>query len=151
MMNETSYPFHVDPVVTDQFFGHFSSPGPAGPEKELLIAILADAFECYWKFTKSRKNAEVKLFQEARDWIFAKNEDAPLSFINVCDELRLDPAYLRQRLLDVKSYGFKRSQKKVGGSVSKRTFRAKGRQRSETRKSTRRERRSESKSRARFR
>jgi hypothetical protein len=87
-------------VVTDQFFGHFAHPGSARPEKELLAAILADALDCYCKYSKSRKNCDRKLFTEAREWIFGENEDYPLSFVTVCDVLTLNPNYLRQKLLE---------------------------------------------------
>ena len=146
MMNETGYPFHVDPVVTDQFFGHFSNRGPAGPERELLIAILADAFECYGKYSRSRKNIEVKLFQEAKEWIFAENEDTPLSFVSVCDALTLNPNYVRQRLLDQESYGFTQGQKKAGNPFRIRKLGTRGKKRSAPKGlAARRGRRSESK------
>jgi len=99
-MKEMAYPFHLDPVITDQFFGHFAHPGSARAEKELMVAILEDALDCYCKYLKSRKNCEVKLFNEAREWIFAENEDSPLSFLTVCDALTLNPNYLRQKLLE---------------------------------------------------
>jgi len=105
MMNEIPFPFHTDPVVTDQLFGHLSRPGPAGPEKELLVAVLADALDCYCRYSKSRKNCEIRLFQEAEEWIFAENEDSLLSFVNVCDALTLNPNYLRQKLLDHEANG----------------------------------------------
>jgi len=145
MMNEIGYPFHVDPVVTEQFFGHFSNPGSAGPERELLIAILADALECYCKYSRSCKNVEVKLFQEAREWIFAENEDTPLSFVSVCDALTLNPNYLRHRLLDQESYGFTRGQKKAENPFRKKKLGTRGKKRSGPKGLVRRGRRSESK------
>lgn len=145
MMSEIGYPFHTDPVVTDQFFGNFSSPGPVAPEKELLIAILADAIECYRKYSTSRNNVEVKLFQEAREWIFAENEDAPLAFVNVCDTLTLDPNYLRQRLLAYASSGFRRGRKKLDNPIINTKSIPRGKKRSGTKRSVRRGRRSHSK------
>ena len=144
MMNEIGYPFHTDPVVTDQFFRHFSGPGPVAPERELLIAILADGIECYQKYSTSRSSVGRKLFQEAREWIFAENEDAPLAFVNVCDALTLDPGYLRQRLLAYESSGFRRGQKKADNPIIKTKSGTRGKKRSGTKKLVRRGRRSRS-------
>ena len=47
----------------------------------------------------SQQPWEKKLFQEAEDWILAKNADWPFSFDNICESLQLNPDYIRQGLL----------------------------------------------------
>jgi hypothetical protein len=47
----------------------------------------------------SQQPWEKKVFQEAEDWIVAKNADWPFSFDNICESLQLNPDYIRQGLL----------------------------------------------------
>jgi hypothetical protein len=42
---------------------------------------------------------EQKLFQEAEDWILNKNTDWLFSFENICENLQLNPDYIRRGLL----------------------------------------------------
>jgi len=143
-MNEMGYPFHIDPVITDQFFGHFSNPSSAGPEKELFAAVLADAFDCYCKYSRSRKQGEIRLFQEAQEWIFAENEDSPLSFVSVCDALTLNPKYLRQKLLDHKNRGVARMEKSASNPRRETSVNARASDRRRTKRVVRRRRKAQS-------
>ncbi len=90
----------VDPVATDQFFGDSNKYAPLKPERELMVAVLADAIECYWKYSASRDGVGLRLYREASDWIFAEDDEQPFSFMNVCDALRFDPGYIRRGLRD---------------------------------------------------
>jgi len=98
-MSEFAKVVSVDPIVAESLFGSNNRNGPASAERELMVAVLSDAIECYWKYQKSRKRSEIRLYQDARSWIFADNENLPYSFSNVCETLQLDPAYIRRGIL----------------------------------------------------
>ena len=46
-----------------------------GGEERLMLAVLRDAVECFQANALSAQPWEKKLFQEAEDWILAKNSD----------------------------------------------------------------------------
>ena len=98
-MSEFAKMVSVDPIVAESLFGSSSRNGPAGAERELILAVLSDAIECYWKYQKSRNRAGIRLYQDAKSWIFADNEALPFSFSNVCDTLQLDVSYIRRGIL----------------------------------------------------
>jgi len=67
-------------------------------EKELMMAVLQDAVECFQTYILAIKQREKRLFQEAEDWILEKNSDWFFSFDNICETLQLHPDYIRQGL-----------------------------------------------------
>lgn len=72
------------------------------PEKELMLAVLADAVECFGRHSGSRDVVRMRIFQEAQDWLFSDDEKEPFSFLNLCDALELDPGYIRRGVLNWK-------------------------------------------------
>jgi len=66
------------------------------PERELMLAVLADAVECYCKYSGARDGIGMRLFQEAQEWLFDDDERRPFSFVNVCAALQLEPGYIRR-------------------------------------------------------
>ena len=68
-------------------------------EKELMMAVLQDAVECFQTYVLATKPREKRLFQEAEDWILEKNSDWFFSFENICEILQLHPNYIRQGLV----------------------------------------------------
>ena len=68
-------------------------------EKELMMAVLQDAVECFQTYILAIKQREKRLFQEAEDWILEKNSDWFFSFDNICETLQLHPDYIRQGLI----------------------------------------------------
>ena len=44
-----------------------------------------------------------RMAQEAEAWLFVDDYERPFSFVNICDHLGLDPAYLRRGLEDRRS------------------------------------------------
>ncbi|MGZ9272636.1 MAG: hypothetical protein ACXW6T_26230 [Candidatus Binatia bacterium] len=98
-MNQTGKMVSVDPIVAEAFFGVSSPNGPVSAERELMIAVLSDAIECFWKYPKSRAASAIRLYQDAKTWLFAGNENQPFSFQNICETLRLDPSYIRRGIL----------------------------------------------------
>jgi len=76
------------------------------PEGRLMLAILADAIECFQKYKESKKPRQRALFIDARRWLMARKSDdwsrreaaSDLSFEYVCDVLDLDPDAIRSNL-----------------------------------------------------
>ena len=68
-------------------------------EEALMLAVLADAIECFQKYVFAENEREKRSFQEAEDWILEKNSDWLFSFHSICETLELSPDYLRQGLV----------------------------------------------------
>lgn len=70
----------------------------------LLRAILQDAILCWQKrFTAAGQSGKrsartAQLAADAHAWLFGDEEDWPLSFVNVCAALGLNPAHVRMGL-----------------------------------------------------
>src|ERR1051325_8675031 len=61
-----------------------------------MLAVLADAVGRYWKKHTTRDGIGMRLFDDAREWLFDDDERDPFSFRNVCAALRFDPGYIRR-------------------------------------------------------
>jgi hypothetical protein len=85
----------ADPVVIDEFFTN----GIRGGEERLMLAVLQDAVECFQNYVLAQYVWEKKLFQEAEDWILDKDIGWSFSFENICENLQLNPEYIRRGLL----------------------------------------------------
>jgi hypothetical protein len=102
MMREHASPFLIhassfgpaDPVAIEQLF----NSGIRGGEERLMLAVLQDAVDCFQEHVLARSLWEKKLFQEAENWILAKNTDWLFSFENICEALQLSPDYIRRGL-----------------------------------------------------
>ena len=66
-------------------------------ERRLLMAILADALDCYQKNIKARHTRGRRLYREAERWLLSDDVIWVFSFRNVCAVLGIDPAALRRR------------------------------------------------------
>ena len=84
----------ADPVVFEQFF----KPPISGGEEKLMLAVLQDAVDCFQQHALSDCPWEKQLFQEAERWILANNSDWLFSFENICENLQLNPSYIRRGL-----------------------------------------------------
>ena len=100
-MSEFAKVVGIDPVVAESLFGSSARNGPAGAERELMLAVLSDAIECYWKYQKSARRSAIRLYQDAKKWIFAEDDSLPFSFKDVCETLDLEPGYIRRGILAV--------------------------------------------------
>jgi hypothetical protein len=94
--------FELDPVAPHLYLDSFKRTRVLQPEKELMLAILTDAVECLHKHLGSRQPTGIKLFREAKEWIFDEDEKSAFSFLNVCDALDLDPCYIRRGIVNLK-------------------------------------------------
>ena len=64
----------------------------------LLWAVLEDGIECYLRYADHPSAGMRELFQEAKDWIEAQEEDELCSFSGICGAFQIDPSYLRRGL-----------------------------------------------------
>jgi hypothetical protein len=71
------------------------------PEKNLMLAVLEDAISCFQNNVLARSGKSKKLFEESEAWIVAGDRDWFFSFENICDVLKINPAYVRQGLLSM--------------------------------------------------
>ena len=93
------------------------------PDKRLLWAILDDAIRCYVEHGGGTKHRRKALFREAAYWLFTIRP-AHVTFKYVCQELDINPGYLRKRLIATRRSGIRklpvasnvnRGTKKMGG------------------------------------
>ncbi len=92
--------FSPDPLLRYQYAKVYEArTGPHDPEAlgKLMLAVLEDGIACFQThFLKpSRKNE--RLSREAEEWIASDSED-PFSFGDVCENLGIDPGWLRREL-----------------------------------------------------
>jgi hypothetical protein len=92
--------FEPDPVVSAQYFESLRRKTLLEPEKMLMLAVLGDAINCFQDNVLARSGKRKKLFEESKAWILAGDRDWFFSFENICEVLGINPAYLRQGLLD---------------------------------------------------
>lgn len=90
--------FQPDTIASAEYFdGRRKSA--LEPEKELVLALIEDAVFCFKKYLGSKREKEQRLYSDAEEWIFSDDREWPLSFLNVCDLLGLEPDYMRGGLL----------------------------------------------------
>jgi hypothetical protein len=87
-----------DTVVAHEYFDSFRRKTLWLPEKELMFAILEDAVGCFQNYLFARDKKGKQLFLDAETWINGEENKSVLSFDNVCEELDLDPEFLRSGL-----------------------------------------------------
>jgi len=69
-----------------------------------MVAILADAVDCYQKNLMARTSKRRRLFLEAERWILSDDSDWVFSFRNICDVLGVDASALRSHTLQWKRH-----------------------------------------------
>jgi hypothetical protein len=68
-------------------------------EQRLMLAILKEALDSYFKYLGASDEKGEKIFQEVDGWIREKDNDWIFSFENVCESVGINAAYLRAGLL----------------------------------------------------
>ena len=84
-----------EPDILNDAVGQRRRVAPA--ERKLMVAILADAMECFRKNLAARTSRRRRLFLEAERWILSEDHDWVFSFRNICDVLEFDPQALREQ------------------------------------------------------
>jgi hypothetical protein len=100
--------FQADELAPYDFEANCQRRDRYGPEERLLFAILEDAISCYQIYLLARKEEERALFVDAQRWIFDEGVEF-VSFNNICETLRIDPAYVRRGLLAWKEWQMERT------------------------------------------
>jgi hypothetical protein len=91
--------FQPDLLLPLQFFTALRGRSQGDGQRRLMIAVLEDAIECFQKCAEAKDNRTRQLGSEAEEWFLADDRDWLFSFVNVCETLEIDPAFLRRGLL----------------------------------------------------
>jgi hypothetical protein len=67
-------------------------------EREFMIALLEDAFNCYRKYAFSGTRRGRRLFEEAEAWLMEPDTEAAITFEYVCEVLGIEPDPIRHGL-----------------------------------------------------
>ncbi|HBT81439.1 hypothetical protein A2757_02515 [Candidatus Giovannonibacteria bacterium RIFCSPHIGHO2_01_FULL_48_47] len=90
--------FQPDSIMPEEFADLFRRKIPEG-ERGLMLAVLRDAVECFQKYRSASDRKGEALFRDARIYIFGEQDDWFFSFDSICDELGINPQYLREGLM----------------------------------------------------
>jgi hypothetical protein len=92
--------FQPDTVSPAQYLETVCRKTHLEAEQELMLAVLEDAVTCFQRYFAARDKTETRLFCKAEDWILQQEKSNWLfSFDNVCENLGLNPGYVREGLL----------------------------------------------------
>jgi hypothetical protein len=91
-------PFHPDALLPEQYFVEYSRDNGTRKERQLMLAVLRDALDCYQKYALARDPHGRNIFADAAEWIGSEDREWAFSFENICDVLGLDSAYVRHGL-----------------------------------------------------
>ena len=87
-----------DVLVIHEYLHVYRSNTAHTPEIRLIAAVLEDAIDCYLKYCSAKTRRGKRIFTEAAQWIFSRDDDWLFSFDNICEMLKLDPDYIRRVL-----------------------------------------------------
>ena len=90
--------FEPDAILPSQFFASVRKRVPQEAEYRLAVAVLEDAIDCYKKHLKARDPKARQLFKDAEVWVASDDRGWPFSFVNICELLNINPAYVRRGL-----------------------------------------------------
>ncbi|GBD27005.1 hypothetical protein HRbin30_02349 [bacterium HR30] len=93
-----TYLLQPNALLPSQFFAALKRRVEHEPERRLLAAMLQDAVECFQKNLFARERKKRQLFLEAEQWISSTDRTWPFSFENACEQLELNPEYVRKGL-----------------------------------------------------
>jgi len=91
-------PFDPDMPLAGRHFTECPHDTGTLGERQLMLAVLRDAVECYQKYAFARDSRGRTEFTNAVEWITSTDRQWPFSYENICDVLGLDAAYLRRGL-----------------------------------------------------
>jgi hypothetical protein len=85
-------------ILPTQFFDRFQIDASLQPEKRLMLAVLEDAVGTFQKYAIATGRRARRLFLEADEWFGSEDTSWPYAFLNICQALGLEPAYVRRGL-----------------------------------------------------
>ena len=95
--DESPSAFSGASILPEQYYGTPHDHRFEG-ERNLLVALLEDAIRCYLDNCNERSPLQRIQYVEAQEWIFSLNDLGPFSFVNVCQNLDIEPNLLRAGL-----------------------------------------------------
>lgn len=98
ILSTDSSMFQPDTMLPSQYFAAMRKRVPQEAEYRLVVAVLEDAIDCFQKHCDARDAKTRQLFEDAAQWVGSEDRTWPFSFLNICDVLNLDPAYVREGL-----------------------------------------------------
>lgn len=111
-----------DSLLPAQYFAALRRRLEHEPERCLVVALLQDAVECFQKHLFARDRKKRQLFRDAEEWISSTDRTWPFSFENVCEQLELNPEYIRKGLFAWKAAQLaQRSAEQEGAAASEMT------------------------------
>jgi hypothetical protein len=90
--------FEPDTLLSAQYMENLRKKTLFEPEKRLMLALLEDAVNCFQVYVTAQGGRGRKLFNDAHKWIMRTDDEWIFSFVNVCETLGFNPAYVRQGL-----------------------------------------------------
>ncbi len=97
--------FQPDTVSPAQYLETVRRKTHLEADQELMFAVLEDAITCFQVHFAARDKKKTRLFREAEKWILLQEKSNwPFSFDNVCENLGLNPGYIREGLLHWRSH-----------------------------------------------
>lgn len=87
----------IDPSDRESIDRLYKREIPEG-EHALMFAILENALNDFQRYFVARSPKEKRQYQGAVGWILGENNDWLFSFENICENVGLNPGYLRRRL-----------------------------------------------------
>ena len=97
---ETSGLFEPDVLMGDEWGATFRRRGAMSSEKRLMLAVLKNALQSYQKYALAQSAHESQLFEEVAEWIECEYSEWFFSFRSICENLEINPVYLRRRLVE---------------------------------------------------
>jgi hypothetical protein len=95
--------FEPDMLLPAQFFLNLKHRAQADGQRRLMVAVLADAIECFQKYIGISDGRGRQLGTEAERWLLSDDGSWPFSFVNICEVLDIHPPFLRGGLLKWKA------------------------------------------------
>ena len=92
----------MDTIFPSRFFDRLRKVRE--PEKRLMAAILEDAVQVYGEHAAAPTKRDRDLLREVEAWLTSDEASYPFSFLRICDELCVDPAWVRQVVAGWRSY-----------------------------------------------
>lgn len=74
-------------------------------EHRLLVAVLQNALEHWFRYQHASSSRGRRLFREVSVWFAAENRDWLFAFEHVCDHFGIDPDYIRHGLIQWRTVG----------------------------------------------
>ena len=97
-ISEITYLFQPDTILPFQYSEMLRRKTYLEGEKNLILAVLEDAVNCFQKYYAARDKKGKELFREVEEWIMDEKDDRVFSFGSICDSLGINPGYLRRGL-----------------------------------------------------